>query len=98
MNHTGPLETSIVEEIEGDPQLRGCISEMMFEQHYDHQGKDTFGILMITRQFRSITELSLFTHFHILNYEQYWTVMSMMDSDLAIAFLNIRLSQPKTRA
>ena len=35
----GPLETAIVKEIEDDPLLMSIIAEMMFEQHYDHEGE-----------------------------------------------------------
>lgn len=34
----GPLETAIMKEIESDPLLMSAIAEMMFEQHYDHEG------------------------------------------------------------
>ena len=32
------LENAIVKEIERDQSLRNCISEMMYERHYDHKG------------------------------------------------------------
>ena len=34
----GPLETAIMEEIGADRELRSCISEIFYEQHYDHAG------------------------------------------------------------
>jgi hypothetical protein len=37
----GPLETSIMNEIEQDPVLLSSIAEMMYEQHYDHKGTRT---------------------------------------------------------
>ena len=36
----GPLETAIMQEIRTDQILRYCISEMFYEQHYDHAGAD----------------------------------------------------------
>ena len=34
----GALESAIMAEIAADAGLRHCISEMYFEQHYDHTG------------------------------------------------------------
>ena len=34
----GPLELAIMKEIKSDPALISSIAEMMFEQHYDHEG------------------------------------------------------------
>ena len=34
----GPLESAIMAEIGADPELRHCISEMFYEQHYNHAG------------------------------------------------------------
>ena len=34
----GPLESAIMAEIGSDPGLRHCISEMFYEQHYNHAG------------------------------------------------------------
>ena len=34
----GHLESAILAEIGADPELRHCISEMYYEQHYDHAG------------------------------------------------------------
>ena len=34
----GPLENAIMAEIAVDPELRNCISEIFYEQHYDHTG------------------------------------------------------------
>ena len=35
----GPMEMAIMEAISGDTDLRRCISEMFFEQHYSHPGE-----------------------------------------------------------
>ena len=35
----GPMEMAIMDAISGDTDLRGCISEMFFEQHYSHPGE-----------------------------------------------------------
>ena len=35
----GPLELAIMKEIESNPVLLSSITEMMFEQHYDHEGE-----------------------------------------------------------
>ena len=35
----GPMEMAIMDAISGDTDLRRCISEMFFEQHYSHPGE-----------------------------------------------------------
>ena len=34
----GPLETAIIDEIQADEHLSQCISELFYEQHYNHPG------------------------------------------------------------
>ena len=50
----GPLESAIMAEIAADPRLRHCISEMYYEQHYDHAGTKPLNAHLCASQTRAI--------------------------------------------
>ena len=59
----GPLETAIMAEIAADPGLRHCISEMFYEQHYNHAGPTSIHILCAAKS--RATSYSLIKQMHI---------------------------------
>ena len=65
----GPLESAIMAEIAADPELRHCISEMFYEQPYDHAGE------IFIRNLRACHNRATCIHAHTLNKQSITCVM-----------------------
>ena len=65
----GPLESAIMAEITADPELRHCISEMFYEQHYDHAGATPI------RNLCALQNRATCVHTHSLNQQSIMRVM-----------------------
>ena len=50
----GPLETATMQGIRTDQILQQCISEKVYEQHYDHAGADDLLFVSLSHHLNSI--------------------------------------------